>query len=414
MTPDDSQMDILMRRYAGRAVEPGPGLEHLDADEMNAFAEGVLPEATRTRYVSHLADCEDCRRLTSQLTMAAGKTVEVSLPASETVTAKSWKEKLGHLLALPSLRYAASALVILVVVGIAFVVWRRPANRDGSLVALNQPTEQDRSAGKPSLATESRVERNATASPNSGFVAQATPMPGVADKEANATAVSPPPPTTKAAPVTEGETRSTLADQPAAPMVAQKAPGYAPPPPADYRADNRAREQQSIASGSPGGPRRNENYEKNKLDRAASDDLAKARDEDRSRTMSQTTVTGTKPAEAAATPSALAGTFGMNRQARDLKSEPRKEAATGRAQSEEENKKKQESNEPETRSAGGRKFERRGGVWVDSKFKTSMAAKTIARGSNDFQKLDSGLRAIAQQLGGDIIVVWKGKAYRIR
>jgi hypothetical protein len=104
----------------------------------------------------------------------------------------------------------------------------------------------------------------------------------------------------------------------------------------------------------------------------------------------------------------------VNRQAKDLKSEPRKEAARGRAQSEEEDKNKKQSNEPETRSAGGRKFERQGGVWVDSKFKTSMAAKTIARGSDDFQKLDSGLRAIAQQLSGDIIVVWKGKAYRIR
>jgi hypothetical protein len=43
-----------------------------------------------------------------------------------------------------------------------------------------------------------------------------------------------------------------------------------------------------------------------------------------------------------------------------------------------------------------------------------MAVKTIARGSDDFQKLDAGLRAIAQQLSGDIIVVWKGKGYRIR
>ena len=413
MTPDDSQMDILMRRYAGRAVEPRPGLEHLDADEMNAFAEGGLPEATRTRYVSHLADCEDCRRLTSQLTMAAGKTVEISLPASETVAAKSWKEKLGHLLALPSLRYAASALVILVVVGIAFVVWRRPANRDGSLVALNQPTEQERSAAKPSLATESRDERNPTASPNSGFIAQATPMPNVTDKEAIATTLSPPPPPAKAAPGTEGETKSALADQPAAPVVAQKAPGYAPPPPADYRADNRAREQQNIPSGTPGGPRRNENYEKYKVDRNVSGDLAKSRDEDRSRTMNQTTVPQSTPAEAD-NARLEAGSLAAKRQANAPKSEARKEAATGRAQSEEEVQKKTQSNEPETRSAGGRKFERRGGVWVDSKFKTSMAAKTIARGSADFQKLDSGLRAIAQQLSGDIIVVWKGKAYRIR
>ena len=413
MTPDDSQMDILMRRYAGRAVEPRPGLEHLDPDEMNAFAEGILPAATRTRYVSHLADCEDCRRLTSQLTMAAGKTAEISLPASETVTAKSWWAKLTDLSALPALRYAASALVILIVVGIAFVVWRRPANRDASLIALNQPTQQERSAGNPSVVTEPQVERNKAESPNSGSVAQATPMLNMADKQTTAGAVSPPPPAAKTAPVTESETRSTLADQPVAPVVAQKAPAYSPQPPADYRLDSRGREQQSIATGSPGGPRRNESYEKNKSD-ANSVDFAKGRDEDRTRAADQVIVAGNKPAEAVASPSSVAGTLAVRRQAKDLKSEPRKEAANARAQTEEEDLKKKQSNESEIRSVGGRRFERQGGVWIDSKFKTSMAVKTIARGSDDFQKLDAGLRAIAQQLSGDIIVVWKGKGYRIR
>jgi len=43
-----------------------------------------------------------------------------------------------------------------------------------------------------------------------------------------------------------------------------------------------------------------------------------------------------------------------------------------------------------------------------------MTVKSISRGSNDFDALDSGLRSIAQQLGGEVIVVWKGKAYLIR
>ena len=54
------------------------------------------------------------------------------------------------------------------------------------------------------------------------------------------------------------------------------------------------------------------------------------------------------------------------------------------------------------------------GGWIDQKFKSSMAMKSISRGSDEFQALDSGLRSIAQQLGGQVIVVWKGHAYLIK
>ena len=66
------------------------------------------------------------------------------------------------------------------------------------------------------------------------------------------------------------------------------------------------------------------------------------------------------------------------------------------------------------RSVGGRKFKRQGSAWVDSKFKSSMSVRTVARGSEEFDELSSGLRSIANQLSGEIVVVWKGKAYRIR
>jgi len=43
-----------------------------------------------------------------------------------------------------------------------------------------------------------------------------------------------------------------------------------------------------------------------------------------------------------------------------------------------------------------------------------MSLKNVSRGSEEFTALDSGLRSIAQQLGGEAIIVWKGKAYLIR
>lgn len=69
---------------------------------------------------------------------------------------------------------------------------------------------------------------------------------------------------------------------------------------------------------------------------------------------------------------------------------------------------------PQTRSAGGKKFRRQGAAWVDQKFKSSMTLKNVSRASDEFAALDSGLRSIAQQLGGEVIVVWKGKAYLIK
>ncbi len=70
--------------------------------------------------------------------------------------------------------------------------------------------------------------------------------------------------------------------------------------------------------------------------------------------------------------------------------------------------------ESETRSVGGHKFRRQGNAWVDTKFKSSMTLKSISRSSDEFTALDSGLRSIAQQVGGEVIIVWKGKAYVIR
>ena len=69
---------------------------------------------------------------------------------------------------------------------------------------------------------------------------------------------------------------------------------------------------------------------------------------------------------------------------------------------------------PQTRSVGGHKFRRQGNSWVDQKFKSSMTLRNISRGSDEFAALDSGVRSIAQQLGGEVIVVSKGKAYLIK
>jgi hypothetical protein len=73
-------------------------------------------------------------------------------------------------------------------------------------------------------------------------------------------------------------------------------------------------------------------------------------------------------------------------------------------------------NSTETRSVGGRRFRRQGNAWIDTSYNSSRSTINVARGSDQYRALSAdepGLRSIAEQLGGEVVVVWKGKAYRI-
>jgi len=62
---------------------------------------------------------------------------------------------------------------------------------------------------------------------------------------------------------------------------------------------------------------------------------------------------------------------------------------------------------------GGRSFNNRDGAWYDTGYH-GQSTINIGRGTEEFKKLDGGLRSIANNLGGVVVVVWKGKAYRIQ
>src|SRR6266852_741986 len=146
MQPEDSQIDVLLKRYGGHAPIGAPA-DHLDADELNAFAEGAAPATARSRYVSHLAECRDCRRLATQLSITARATANAGAGAIETAGGSLW-QKLTSFFASPMLRYAAFAAVLVVAVGVTFLALRRQGN--STLVARNEQTaEKEVSAVKP-------------------------------------------------------------------------------------------------------------------------------------------------------------------------------------------------------------------------------------------------------------------------
>ena len=122
-------MDLLLRNMAKRTSsvsEPSNGGQqtaHLDADELNAFAEHSLPSAARTRYTAHLVDCSRCRKLVAELSAAAG------LPRTESITDPevhtSFWQRLPAFLSPSVLRFALPALAILGVITVAMITFRQ-------------------------------------------------------------------------------------------------------------------------------------------------------------------------------------------------------------------------------------------------------------------------------------------------
>ncbi|HWS56462.1 MAG TPA: hypothetical protein VN228_20155, partial [Pyrinomonadaceae bacterium] len=71
----------------------------------------------------------------------------------------------------------------------------------------------------------------------------------------------------------------------------------------------------------------------------------------------------------------------------------------------------------ETRSVAGRRFRREGGAWVDVNYRPTMSMTGVRRGTESYRALVADhpeLGRIAEQLGGEVITVIGGRAYRIR
>jgi len=418
MTTNDAQIDVLLRRFAGQS-QSGPATEHLDADELNAFAEGSLPAASRTRYVSHLADCDDCRKVVSQLAISSGAMVAAEANTAADSAGYSWWKRFSTFFSPLTLRYTAFAAVLIMVVGVGFLVLRQQSQPN--FVARNESTNQ------PSV---SAVRPAGPAQPEGviqpqeklkGDQTSATPQPETSpvvskvESKTGETTVQPAAAPPKPDQETLGNTGPALAAKKAPdPVITQSSPSYAPPPPIETdRAETRSREQQNLPGQVAINPRKSEqsNDKSKMMDRSRGGEMSKdVRNEDeRNRAVNQPPENIQRAADdkvlSGRDRDALSSTAARN--SKESRGQAPAAQSTGGGR-------RDGTEEAETRSAGGRKFRRQGSGWVDTKFKSSMTLKSIARGSSEFAALDSGLRSIAQQLGSQVIVVWKNKAYVIK
>ena len=366
-----NEMDLLLRRLGRRDEVTVPNTDHLDADELSAYAENALPAAARARYTAHFAECSRCRELVVQLSSAVGV-----VASSETATvskASAWRTFLASLFTPMVLRYAGPALGLIVVAGIAFVVLRSELAEKRAQVSNTEQTHVARAAPQPSTtfydsttnanspSSPQQVQKEATKKQSPASPAPPNEAPVVtvnADLPVDKAAAQPKPEESKP------EEQSTAANE-VTPRKAEPTPATeASQKPAGAEANKK--EVRGLYTAAPTAQRETRAEDKEK-------DARTPRDTDQ----------------------ISAGRVATMGSAAKLK---RADASAGE------------------RSVAGRRFQKKGGVWIDTEYDSAKDVVSLTRGSEQYRALvadEPSIKTIADELEGEIIIVWKAHTYRI-
>ncbi len=394
---ENNEMDLLLRNMAKRTSsvsEPANGGQqtaHLDADELNAFAEHSLPSAARTRYTAHLVDCSRCRKLVAELSAAAGLPRTESKADREAHT--SFWQRLPAFLSPSVLRFALPALAILGAITVAMITFRQSTS--SSFVARQGEAPNAANSPVPSQTQlDSVIEPGQTpAATNPASAAQANSAPA---KESKADVPKEQSKGVTLDGLTTVDSSGAVVAKDAAKSgdsAGEKAqPKFAPDPSPPAPAAVAAARPQTAATA-----------EVNK-----NEAIAKQKEQD---------AEGVREVQEERRPAKDSG---------DFLSRSRKAATAGRggvgvtssqARRDEAEQDKRSNQSEETREVAGRRFRKQGNSWVDSAYGGGRIVMTVVRGSEQYRVLiadEPGIRTIAESLVGEVIVVWKGRAYRIR
>lgn len=371
---------LLRARSASVLASDELSGDHLDADELNSYAEGLVPDLARARYTEHLADCTSCRRILVTLSAAVG-TPRLN-PEPEAEPGRGFWVRISAFLSMPAVRYGVPALGLAAVLAISFMSWRQERRAD--LVAQHQPqVMNERALERQVPGAQTKEEPFAT----TGSESSPNPNRNLAIGSANKGAE------TDGARVSKSPTSADLENAPAlkdsaapppppapAAVVPREQPTFAEAPKADTLASKRATDEVQTSA-----ERKQESLSRVAQERDRDADKFEAQKEaEDNRAFSTNAPSGPRRSE---------GVFGgLSR------------------------KNKKAADEEETRSIGGRRFKRQGSLWIDTVYESSRATINVKRNSDQFRALvadEPGIRTIANGLGGEFIVVWKNKAYRI-
>ena len=384
----DKEIDALMRK-GGLAVGGSPADGHLDADEIAAFAENAMPERARALYLGHFADCDRCRRILSNLIVLnaeaepekAAAALPLSVPAA---TETPWYRKL---FLFPNLAYVMGGLVLVMGGLIGLSVFQ--GSLGGGSATVSQVSEGESMRG-PMAPTEP------------GFAASANTASNLANTMSN-TAVSAA--NSNAPAETQQQNAANAASIPAgnAARPADKAATAAPAPGDADVAMTDAPAAKPMQAAPPAPPPA--------MMEAAPKDAAMAKEDDaRARESAQENEKKKISARSAKREEmSIDGQRAPRTQAGGLA-----KATPGPTRDMQQNFPNRADNtyEMNSRRVGGKDFQFRNGAWYDTAYKGQQTTK-VRRGTDEYRKLDSGIRSIAESLTGVVVVVSGNKAYRI-
>ena len=365
----DKEMDALLRQAAqgetasenSRFKIQDSRLSHLDTDEISLFAENALPKKLRGNAVAHFADCDRCRKILSDLILLNSANEVVHTDENKEITAPTipWYRKL---FAFPNLAYTLGALVLVFSGLVAFTIVQSVDNSRNTEVS--QVSEQPLKGGPFADDTAIVAEQSANTMMSGDSMSNASMSNSASTSNAN-------------------RSPNTVPANANMSVVGKANVSPTKPPKDELQANNFA--SSPVETESQG---KSANAEEKK----SVDEVKRTKEADND------TVTADVTRAAPVKP--------KNDQPSASENKMMSEALSANA------RKKSMAN-AETTSVGGKTFKRADNVWVDSGYK-GRATTNVTRGTKEYKKLDSGLRAIAENLGGTVVVVWKEKAYRIQ
>ncbi len=382
----DKEINGLLRQAARSGEFVSVNTEnHLDADEISAFAENALPEKTRNVYIRHFADCDRCRTILSNTillnseaeTLTASNFIETGTP--EIVPTRiPWYRKI---FLMPNLAYTMGGLVL--IFGGMF----------GFLILQNA---KQNTASEVSQVRESETKSNGPNASDEGISYNSNSMANAANTSAN---------------ISSANTSTAVSNTAVSATPAGNAEGIINPakvpanqPSAPVSTDSKLADEDQMS----GNQINNKDVSNLPLNGRSVTEL-KVKPEDDKKAKEET-VSKSAPAEPSKPPPpAMAST----------QAESEKSDNVARAR-----KSRRDAGLSETsRQISGKIFNRVNGVWIDSAYNNNGSqlgnlalprTRTIRRGSNEYRKLDKQVRIIAESLGGAVIILWKDGAYRIQ
>jgi hypothetical protein len=433
----DKELDLLLRQHAKRessrtrigvSVDKGNDeraitiSEHLDADAMNAYAENVLPASTRVRYAAHLVACDACRKVVTQLALAANpirveKKEDAIVPS--VASSQTWREWFLSLFTLHNLKIAGPVAAVLCVAAVTFIAWQRQDELPSTVSPTREVRDEGISPTFPKFGGEDKTKSTNANVADSAKPTNSQSQNTSSSRGATTDSVSE---ETKSESAKSGETErsdSPKKDAATAPPVAEKK--------GEPKEADREKSQVAISKPSPtqppSGPMANQQNQTNQAQTNVAGQTqaqpqpataAKSGEPNRSnRDAGERSRQNTNEEQTASRTDANAAKS-ENKPAG--KKEKNAKTAGERKQDDADDSKtsvaKKKAEPLSTRTVGGKQFYRQGNMWIDKAYNGS-SRTDIKRGSDEYNSLESGLRSIAEQLGGEVIVVWKNKAYRI-